>query len=423
MKKVYVLFGGNTAERQVSVMSGTNIWLKLQGSKKYAASPFFLAPDMTVYPLPYTFALSHTVEEIWHNCKEAAAINARLQPYVDRIRERLGLLPLILGKDAVPTPVSLKKFIAMAKADNAFVFIGLHGGMGEDGRLQQMLDDASVSYTGSGPIPSAVCMDKSKTAEILKQTKSNAQGLSKININLNDSQNAETIWSQAEKKFQGFSDTFIIKPQRDGCSAGVVRLYSAADLDTYIRLLKQKVLYIPSDTLTHQPNIVEISPEAGTNFILEPFIETDVLLIEGTELKHTVTTGWLELTIGVLETAGQYHALNPSITIAQSHILTVEEKFQGGTGVNLTPPPITVISAQQTQDIRASLEKVAKILGIENYARIDLFFNHKTGQIIIIEANSLPALTPSTVIFHQALVESPPIPPRQFLEKLIENAQ
>jgi D-alanine-D-alanine ligase-like ATP-grasp enzyme len=69
MKKVYVLFGGNTAERQVSVMSGTNVWLKLQGSQKYDASPFFLTPDMTVYPLPYTFALSHTVEEIWNKCK------------------------------------------------------------------------------------------------------------------------------------------------------------------------------------------------------------------------------------------------------------------------------------------------------------------------------------------------------------------
>ena len=199
-------------------------------------------------------------------------------------------------------------------------------------------------------------------------------------------------------------------------------MYSATDLETYIRLLKQKVTYIPSDTLTHQPNIVEISPETGTEFILEPFIETDVLWIENSLLKHMHTTGWIELTIGVLEKHKKYHALNPSITIAQNHILTVEEKFQGGTGINLTPPPAEIISAKQKEHIRTSLENVAKILGIENYVRIDFFFNHTTNQIIIIEANSLPALTPSTVIYHQALAENPPISPRLFLEQLIENA-
>lgn len=427
MKKVYVLFGGNTAERQVSVMSGTNVWLKLQGSKKYDASPFFLAPDMTVYALPYTFALSHTVEEIWHNCQEITMINARLHPYIENIRNRLGLPIILNNSERENTPnnqefITLTDFISMAKQNNAFVFIGLHGGMGEDGRLQQLLDDAGVDYTGSGPDASALCIDKSKTAEYLAKAKSEAQGLPKISINLEHAPDAAAIWNQALSQFQNIANTFIIKPRCDGCSAGVVRLYSATDLQTYMHLLKQKVAYIPADTLTHQKNIVEISPETGTEFILEPFIETDELLIENAVLKHTVTTGWLELTIGVLETQNQYHALNPSITIAQSHVLTVEEKFQGGTGVNLTPPPASVISAKQTAYIRTSLEKVAKILGIQNYARIDLFFNYKTDQIIIIEANSLPALTPSTVIYHQALAENPSIPPRQFLEQLIEGA-
>ena len=361
-KKVYVLFGGNTAERQVSVMSGTNVWLKLQSSHKYDASPFFLTPDMTVYPLPYTFALSHTVEEILHNCLESDSINTRLKPYVTEIRNRLGLSE---SPHKIPDhleSIPLSEFIEMAKRNHAFVFIGLHGGMGEDGRLQRMLDDAGVSYTGSGPEASGICMDKAETTKRLAE--SNAQGLPKININLDDTIDATSIWDQASQQFKNISDTFIIKPRCDGCSAGVVRLYSATDLETYIRLLKQKVTYIPSDTLTHQPNIVEISPETGTEFILEPFIETDVLWIENSLLKHMHTTGWIELTIGVLEKHKKYHALNPSITIAQNHILTVEEKFQGGTGINLTPPPAEIISAKQKEHIRTSLENVAKILGI-----------------------------------------------------------
>ena len=67
------------------------------------------------------------------------------------------------------------------------------------------------------------------------------------------------------------------------------------------------------------------------------------------------------------------------------------------------------------------MQKVAKKLQIQNYARIDLFFNYLTEQIIIIEVNTLPALTPSTVLYHQALAEDPPISPKSLLEKLIDS--
>ena len=62
-------------------------------------------------------------------------------------------------------------------------------------------------------------------------------------------------------------------------------------------------------------------------------------------------------------------------------------------------------------------------IGLKNYSRIDVFVNIKTEQIIIIEANTLPAMTPSTVIFHQALAEENPLTPREFIELLIENSK
>jgi hypothetical protein len=46
----------------------------------------------------------------------------------------------------------------------------------------------------------------------------------------------------------------------------------------------------------------------------------------------------------------------------------------------------------------------------------------KTGELIIIECNSLPALTPSTVLFHQVLAEENPLYPQDFFETIIENA-
>ena len=76
-------------------------------------------------------------------------------------------------------------------------------------------------------------------------------------------------------------------------------------------------------------------------------------------------------------------------------------------------------SAVRAAKIRT--EKVAQRLGIKGYGRIDAFMNVTSGELIIIEANTLPALTPSTVIFHQALAETPPLYPLKFLKKIVGN--
>jgi D-alanine-D-alanine ligase-like ATP-grasp enzyme len=68
------------------------------------------------------------------------------------------------------------------------------------------------------------------------------------------------------------------------------------------------------------------------------------------------------------------------------------------------------------------IERVAEALGIEGFARIDAFLSTSTGEILVIEANTIPGLTPSTVIFHQALQEKPALYPRDFLEKIVRFA-
>ena len=68
------------------------------------------------------------------------------------------------------------------------------------------------------------------------------------------------------------------------------------------------------------------------------------------------------------------------------------------------------------------VEKLAKEIGLKGYARIDAFMNVSTGDLLIIEVNTLPGLTPSTVFYHQALAENPPIFPLALLEKIIKNS-
>ena len=102
-------------------------------------------------------------------------------------------------------------------------------------------------------------------------------------------------------------------------------------------------------------------------------------------------------------------------------MLSVEEKFQGGTGINITPPPESIISATALARTKKLIKSVADGIGIKGYSRIDTFINTHDGSVVIIEVNTLPGLTPSTVLYHQGLAENKPIFPRELLEKLIEN--
>ena len=136
--------------------------------------------------------------------------------------------------------------------------------------------------------------------------------------------------------------------------------------------------------------------------------------------------GWVEVTIGIIQDGtlhhkGTLHALSPSLTVAEGEVLSVEEKFQGGTGVNMTPPPEQYVKPAVLARVKKSAEKVAEVLNIEGYCRMDAFIQIDTGDLILIEVNTLPALTPSTVLYHQSLAEKKPMYPLELLEKIVEN--
>ncbi len=417
-QKIRVLFGGETSERQVSMMSGTNVWLKLLHSADYLPQPYILAPKHEVWELPYCFMLNYTVEEILAYSTEAEEIVSRLKALVPPLCERLGMPTLAENAFIPPHKMSLDQFCQEAADENEFVFISLHGGEGEDGRLQAKLNQYNLAYNGSDVESSNLCMDKYRTGEVLSGLKDPLlKSTKKILIPAKQAEKAKKIWNDAVRKLK--TTDILIKPQADGCSEGVVRLNSANDLKIYLQAIEQGQTMIAEKTLAYQPLMIEL-PAHVDNLILEPFIVTDEIYVSGLELVNKYKTGWIELTVGVLEENGIYHSMSPSITVVQGNVLSLEEKFQGGTGVNLTPPPEEVITTDQITLIKTKIEQTAKTLGIQGYARIDIFFNTKNNEMIVIEANSLPGLTPSTVIYHQALAEVPPLTPQAFLSKLIK---
>ncbi len=422
-KTVPVLFGGNTSERQVSLMSGTNVWLKLRKSKKYAPQPYLLDRNGDVWKLPYALTLNHTVEEVEESCRFAETDEARLRHLEQKVALRLAFD----NEDTteamfMPERLSIENFISKFP----FIFLGLHGGAGEDGTLQAQLEKSKAKHNGSGIAASRLCMDKHKTAQALSDLHNEG-----IFVTPQCSMELQTFEKFSEKKFElfwkGLKETFvgkhlIAKPQSDGCSSGVILLKSNHDLQSYIKLLLAGAQYALPGTFDGQDATVEMPGAGVTHVLFEKFIETDALSIANHKLKWKPKTGWIEVTVGVVEQNGKIHALSPSITVAEGTVLSVEEKFQGGTGINITPPPEHIISKQNLTKAKRRIEKVAETLGINGYARIDAFLEVATGNIHIIEANTLPALTPSTVIFHQALAEPNPQPPLTFLEQIIANS-
>ncbi len=417
-KPLAVLFGGETAEKQTSLMSGTNVWLKLRGSKIYKPFPYLISKDKEIWELPYSYILNHTVEEIIENAKNAERDSARLAFLVEKIKLKLALQVGDATEEFfLPKRMRLDDLIKNYK----FIFLGLHGGIGEDGTIQKILTDKKVLYNGSDGAVSALCMDKWQTNEKIELAEIKGVTIAPHILLKAESfpKNLDEYWSMLLRELR--TKTIIAKPLNDGCSAGVVRLFNQKDFQIYLSMIKDRVLLAPAHTFTDQESSIHM-PECLTDIIFESFIETDKLKTSDGKITHIRKSGYVEMTVGVLEQAGKIKALSPSITVAEQSILSVEEKFQGGTGVNITPPPKEIISDKNLKKVKDLVEKIAVNVGIRGYARIDVFVQVVTGNIILIEVNTLPGLTPSTVIFHQALAENPPIYPLQLLERIIKNA-
>ncbi|MBN1258187.1 hypothetical protein JXA05_00305, partial [Candidatus Peregrinibacteria bacterium] len=422
-RRVNVLFGGDTAERQVSVMSGTNVWLKLKRSEKFDPYPYLLDTNRDVWRLPYALCLNHTVEEIMETCKTARQDEHRLHELINRVVQKLNAIPDELSEPwFFPEKMTLSEFIKRSP----YVFIGLHGGIGENGTLQKILEKARVPFNGSGSKASALCMDKYKTGEAIAPLEK--EGIytanKKVTLLVDFKSFKEPDYRRCFKELtrELGSQTVIVKPVDDGCSAGIARLYGPKDLEMYVRYACSTKTQIPPGSLKEQHGIVEMPALPMKRVMFEQFIITDRVRVIGNELKWKNRTGWIEITMGLLEKKGIMKALSPSITVAIGNVLSLEEKFQGGTGVNITPPPAPYVRPSAIKKAKVRIEKAAKVLGLKGYARIDAFMHVKTGELIIIEANTTPGLTPSTVIYHQALEEKPPIYPVAFLEKIIENS-
>ena len=258
-----------------------------------------------------------------------------------------------------------------------FIFIALHGGEGENGSIQGALEMLGLPYNGSSVLASSLCMDKYKTNSLLK-----SQGFYVPEHILVD----KHLWEKDKKAvieniIEKIGFPLIVKPHDDGCSVFVSRADNKEELEK---------------------TVTDFFATTKTYAFIEELI-----------------TG-MELTVGVIGNE-KPQALPPSQAVSTAGILSLEEKFLPGAGENQTPAPLPKDALAYVQHI---IEQVYTAAGCSGYARIDCFYQSaeqsKTGaeRVVIIEINSLPALTPATCLFHQASEVG--IKPMELIDKLIE---
>ncbi|MBV6646864.1 MAG: D-alanine--D-alanine ligase [Cyclobacteriaceae bacterium] len=405
--KVAVLMGGFSAERHISIESGRNIYEKLASSDKYLPIPVFLTGALNhheMYRIPINIMMKDNADDIRDKIKKSNDTALDLSSEAIDLRDKY-------AKTALKGSIPLTYEQLASQVD--FVFIGLHGRPGEDGAVQQHLDQVGLPYNGSGVESSQTTINKYKTNHILRE-----QGILVAAHQLVTSeeylQDRNTFFQKIEEKFKY---PFIAKPADDGCSAAVKKIKDRAELEAFTTLMfRQEAAFPKSAAETLQLKFNEEFPQKAT-YLIE-----DLITSNGAEHFLEITGGMITSTLesGTMS----YDVFQPSEALASGEVLSLEEKFLAGEGQNITPARFSSDPKRQEEiatKVRAELEKVAKILNVQGYCRIDAFvriFKDKV-ETVIIEVNSLPGMTPATAIFHQAAIAG--FKPHGFIDALIEE--
>lgn len=410
--KVAVILGGYSSERHISVESGRNIYEKLASSAKYEPIPVFLTgsnEEHIMYQIPVNILLKDNADDIKDKID-----NYKIHELVKQIiTESSAITSKYSNIDnlAKPTRISYEDLAKMVDC----VFIALHGRPGEDGAIQANLERVGLPYNGSGVESSQITIDKYRTNEILKQNGflvAEHLLVTETDWNADHSKVLNTIKDKIHYPF-------IAKPVDDGCSSAVKKIKTPEEFEAFAKLIfrKQEALDVEAARVLHIKDKEE--------FPQKPVILVEEL-ISKRDAKH-----FLEVTGGMLTKYGkngnvEYEVFEASEALSEGEVLSLEEKFLAGQGQNITPARYSKDSIERqkiSDQVKKTLGDAAKLLNINGYTRIDAFvriYDVNRVEVVFVEVNSLPGMTPATCIFHQTAING--YKPYDFIDRILDFA-
>ena len=407
--RVGIVLGGYSSERHISVESGRNIYEKLVSSDKYLPTPIFLTGDdrfYSFYKIPINVLLKDNADDILEKVKYYEQ-----HPIVQKIIEECSTITEYFAfSNQLFKPYEYE--LDELKQNFDFIFIALHGRPGEDGSLQAKLDSIGIPYNGSSSNVSSITIDKYRTNEILRVN--NFLVADHLVVKKEEwLSNKDLLINILESRI---CYPLIAKPIDDGCSSAVKKIKNRAELEAFAQLIFRKNLILEGkDAALLGLKLKEEFP-LKNEFLVESLITANgaahFLEITGGMLCHKTDKGVV------------YEIFEASETLSTGDVLSLEEKFLAGQGLNITPARYSKnpLERQRISDeVKETLLKVIQTINVEGYCRVDAFVRvYENGKIetIIIEINSLPGMTPATCIFHQCAVNN--YKPFQFIDKIID---
>jgi UDP-N-acetylmuramate--alanine ligase len=421
--KVAVILGGYSSERHISVESGRNIYEKLASSAKYEPIPVFLTgsnEEHIMYQIPVNILLKDNADDIKDKIE-----NYKIHELVKEIMEECAdITAKYSNTDNLAKPKRLTYQDLATLVD--VVFIALHGRPGEDGAVQANLEKVGLPYNGSGVESSQITIDKYRTNEILKQN-----GFLVAEHLLV----TEEEWTADQQKIlatinEKIHYPFIAKPVDDGCSSAVKKIKTKEEFEAFATLIfrKQEALDVAAAAILHIKEKEEF-PQKRVILIEELISKNPARLQNGEKELGGDAIHFIEVTGGMLtsyNTTGEveYEVFEASEALSEGEVLSLEEKFLAGQGQNITPARYSanVNDRQQISNyVKATLGAAAKLLNINGYTRIDAFvriYDANRVDVIFIEVNSLPGMTPATCIFHQTAING--YKPYDFIDRILD---
>ncbi len=322
--KILVLAGGYSNERNVSLASGVMSARALrERGHRVVLTDLFLGEEdglgfdaLSARPLP---------EEWFTIAAQAADLEA--------VRKARGYAsPALIGRNV----------LELCRAAD-IVFLALHGGAGEDGRLQAALELFGIPYTGSGYLASALAMNKDLAKILAADAGVRIPAWQRVLVR--DEEHVAAL-------MRTLPLPCVVKLPDSGSSVGVYIAKTEAELRGALEAMR------------------------GRSVLIEQFIA-------GREIQMASLRG----------------APLPSIEIVPlDPFYTYASKYSKGAAVETTPAAIT---PDQERLMGAALMKVVRALGIYSYSRAD-FIIDGAGDIWFIEINTLPGLTPTSLVPQEA---------------------
>lgn len=269
------------------------------------------------------------------------------------------------GHEVIGIDFNPSKINELLTLDVDVVFIGLHGRFGEDGRIQGLLDMLNIPYVGSGVLGSALAMNKVKAKRIMESVG--------IRVAKDVAINVETF--NRENFVMTIDYPVVVKPASEGSTIGIT-----------IAGNEQELMAGIEEAFKHDEDV-----------LIEEFI------------------AGMEVTVSVLGKKGAEQALPVIEIVPKNKFYDYEAKYAPGGSDHIIPARV---SDEITQYLQKNAVLAHQSLNCKTYSRTDFIVPFDGSLPIVLEVNTLPGMTP-TSLFPDAAKEIG-LSYEDMIERLIE---